>query len=282
MNTVEAETQDIVALALAEDIGPGDITSEAIVPAEASACARLVQKQAGVIFGLDAVAETLRQCGDADFERLAPESEWRDQVPADLALVTGSARSLLAAERTALNLLGHLSGIATLTALYVAAVAGTRAQVLDTRKTTPGMRLLEKAAVVAGGAVNHRIGLFDAILIKENHVAMAGGIATAVELCRRSSPGVAVEVECRDLEELAQGIDSGADRLMLDNLDAETMIRAVAMRDAAGSGATLEASGGISLETIRPIAESGVDFISAGAVTHSAPALDISMLIEVA
>ena len=194
--------------------------------------------------------------------------------------MSGPARGLLAAERTALNLLCHLSGIATLTARYVEAVAGTGARILDTRKTTPGLRALEKAAVAAGGGTNHRMGLYDAILIKENHAALAGGVGAAVRAAREAHPELPVEVECRDEAEVAEALEAGADRLLLDNMTAEGLREAVALRDRLGSEAKLEASGGVTLENVRAIAESGVDYISVGALTHSAPALDLSMLVE--
>ena len=180
---------ETVARALAEDIGGGDVTSEATVPEDARGRARIVQKQPGVVFGLAAVGEAMRQCGVADIDNLVVEGQWREEVPAAVLLASGPARALLAAERTALNFLGHLSGVATLTARFVEAVAGTGAAILDTRKTTPGLRALEKAAVVAGGGRNHRLGLYDAILIKENHIAMAGSLAKAVYAARRASPG---------------------------------------------------------------------------------------------
>jgi nicotinate-nucleotide pyrophosphorylase (carboxylating) len=276
----------LVARALAEDVGAGDITSEAVVPADSRANARLIQKQPGVVFGLDAAAEAFRQAGAGSFERLAPEGEWRDEVPADVALVAGPARALLAAERTALNLLGHLSGIATLTARHARELERAETELLDTRKTTPGLRALEKAAVAAGGGRNHRMGLHDAILIKENHVALAGGLAAAVRRAREADPEREVEVECRDAAEIAEALDAGADRLLLDNMSVEELRAAVAARDAAarahGPVATLEASGGISLDNVRRVADTGIDFVSVGALTHSAPALDVSMLLEAA
>jgi nicotinate-nucleotide pyrophosphorylase (carboxylating) len=277
------ELKTIVSQALAEDAGPGDLTTEATVPEDARARARIVQKEPGVAFGLSAVAETMRQCGVEAVDNLVVEGQWRDGVPAEVALASGPAAALLAAERTALNFLGHLSGIATLTARFVEAVAGTGARILDTRKTTPGLRALEKAAVAAGGGSNHRMGLYDAVLIKENHIALAGGLAKAVHACRSAHPGLSVEVECRNLDEVAYALGTGADRLLLDNMDTETLRRAVALRDNEAEGAgrpTLEASGGVSLETVRAVAETGVDFISVGALTHSAPTLDFSMLIE--
>lgn len=273
---------DLVARALAEDLGSGDVTSEATVPENARARARIVQKEPGVVFGLDVVAETMRQCGVEDIDKLMVEGQWRDGVPAEVLLASGSARGLLAAERTALNFLGHLSGIATLTARYVEAAAGTGARILDTRKTTPGLRELEKAAVAAGGGQNHRMGLYDAVLIKENHVALAGGVAKAVYAARTVQPGMPVEIECRDLEEVAYALGAGAERLLLDNMDLEALRKAVELRDreAGADGPKLEASGGVDLETVRGIAETGVDFISVGALTHSAPTLDFSMLLE--
>jgi nicotinate-nucleotide pyrophosphorylase (carboxylating) len=276
--------EEIVGRALAEDLGGGDVTSETTVPAEARGRARIVQKQPGMVFGLGVVAETMRQCGVDDVDNLVVEGQWRDAVPADVAFGSGTARSLLAAERTALNFLGHLSGVATLTARFVDAVAGTGAAILDTRKTTPGLRELEKAAVLAGGGRNHRMGLYDAILIKENHIALSGGLAKAVHAARQKRPDLAVEVECRNLDEVAYALGTGADVLLLDNMDAGTLRKAVELRDGNahrdGRGPSLEASGGVSLETVRPIAESGVDFISVGALTHSAPTLDFSLLLE--
>jgi nicotinate-nucleotide pyrophosphorylase (carboxylating) len=244
-----------------------------------------VQKQHGVVFGLELVGETMRQCGVQDVDNLVVEGQWRDAVPAEVLFASGSAAALLAAERTALNFLGHLSGVATLTARFVEAVGGTGAAILDTRKTTPGLRELEKAAVLAGGGRNHRMGLYDAILIKENHIALAGSLAKAVHAARSKHPELAVEVECRNLDEVAYALGTGADILLLDNMDIETLRGAVRLRDenvGAGKGPSLEASGGVDLDTVRGIAETGVDLISVGALTHSAPTLDFSMLIEAA
>ena len=280
---MEPETRDLVERALAEDLGGGDVTADAVVPAYERARARIVQKQAGVVFGLDLAEAVFRHVGAGTFEPLAPEGEWRE-APTDVALAEGSARAMLAGERTALNFLGHLSGIATLTARYVNAVAGTGVTILDTRKTTPGMRALEKAAVAAGGGTNHRMGLHDAILIKENHVMLAGGIAAAVRAARQAQPTGEVEVECRDAAEVDAALDAGAPRLLLDNMGLEGLRAAVAARDSAardgGLRATLEASGGIKLENVAEVARTGVEFISVGALTHSAPALDLSMMLE--
>jgi nicotinate-nucleotide pyrophosphorylase (carboxylating) len=278
------ELSDLVARALAEDIGAGDITSEATVPAGAQSSARVVQKAEGVLFGLDAAAEAMRQCGADRFERLAAEGDWRNAVPADVARIGGPARGVLAAERTALNLLGHLSGVATLTARFVRAVEGTGARILDTRKTTPGLRRLEKAAVAAGGGVNHRMGLHDAVLIKENHIALAGGLGQAVRSARAAQPELEIEVECRNLEEVSEALDVGADRLLLDNMAPAQITQAVELRDSAvrahGPAATLEASGGISLDNVAEVAAAGPEYISVGALTHSAPALDLSLIID--
>jgi nicotinate-nucleotide pyrophosphorylase (carboxylating) len=278
-----AETlSEVVARALAEDVGSGDLTTQTTVPEGARARARIVQKQAGVAFGFEVVEEAMRQCGVEHVDRLVVEGQWRQEVPAEVLLASGPAAAILAAERTALNFLGHLSGVGTLTARFVEAVAGTGARILDTRKTTPGLRELEKAAVAAGGGRNHRMGLYDAILIKENHIALAGSVAKAVYAARKAQPEMAIEIECRNLDELAYALGTGAERLLLDNMDTETLTAAVRLRDE-NSGAnrpTLEASGGVDLETVRAIAETGVDLISIGALTHSAPTLDFSLLLE--
>ena len=254
------------------------------MPADAAATARIVQKQPGVVFGLEVAGEAFAQAGAGSFEGLQAEGEWRDSVPADVALASGPARALLAAERTALNLLCHLSGVATLTARFVDAVRGTGATILDTRKTTPGLRSLEKAAVAAGGGRNHRMGLHDAVLIKENHIALSGGLAEAVRRAREAEPEREIEVECRNAEEVEAALGAGAERLLLDNMTPEELRAAVAVRDAAGRAhgpaATLEASGGIGLDNVAEVAATGVDFISVGALTHSAPALDLSMVLE--
>ncbi len=267
-------------MALAEDIGSGDVTSQSTVPENTRARARIVQRQPGVLFGLGPAAEAFQQTGARSFQAQVDEGEWLEDVPADVALVEGPARALLAAERTALNLLCHLSGIATLTARFVDAVRGSGAAILDTRKTTPGLRALEKAAVVAGGGVNHRRGLDDAILIKENHIAIAGGLGRAVELARGAHPELQIEVECRDGDEVAEALAAGADRLLLDNMGMPELRAAVDARNEAGSAAKLEASGGVTLPTVAEIAATGVEMISIGALTHSAPALDLSLLLE--
>jgi nicotinate-nucleotide pyrophosphorylase (carboxylating) len=266
----------IVRRALDEDVGAGDVTTRATVPPQARARARIAQKQPGVVFGLDAAEATFRALDpELRFERLAAEGEWRDGGP--VAEIEGSAAALLTGERTALNFLQRLSGVATLTARYIEAVAGTGARVLDTRKTTPGLRALEKAAVAAGGGTNHRTGLYDVVLIKENHAAMAGGIAAAVRAARAAAPDVPLQVECRDLAEVDEALAAGAPRLLLDNMTPAQLREVV---DHVDGRAELEASGGVTLERIREIAGTGVQFVSVGALTHSAPALDLSLLLE--
>jgi nicotinate-nucleotide pyrophosphorylase (carboxylating) len=277
---IDSDTRELVARALLEDLGSGDVTAEAVVPEHASGRATITQKEAGVLFGLDVAAEVFRQTGAGELEDRAEEGEWRDDFPAVVASAGGPARALLAAERTALNFLCHLSGVATLTARFVARVELTGARVLDTRKTTPGLRTLEKAAVAAGGGTNHRMGLYDAILIKENHATIAGGVGEAVRRARQAKPDLTVEVECRDRDEIGEAIEAGADRLLLDNMSPIELHEAVAAARADGDGPALEASGGITLANVREIAESGVDYVSVGALTHSAPALDLSMTLE--
>jgi len=279
------EIREVVAAALEEDVGPGDITSAALVPEDARARASILQKQPGVIFGLEAAREALLESGAGGFDPLVVEGQWREEVPAVVARAAGPARGLLAGERVALNLLGHLSGVATLTARFAREADGSGARILDTRKTTPGLRSLEKAAVVAGGGHNHRFGLHDAILIKENHVALAGGVTEAIERARRGQPGMEVEIECGDLDEVREAVAAAAEALLLDNMDPSDLAEAVAI---AGELAAphrrprLEASGGITLGNIRAIAATGVDDVSVGALTHSAPALDLSMEIDLA
>ena len=277
--TLDADTRELVGRALAEDLGPGDVTAEAVVPEDAAGRATIIQKQPGVLFGLEVASEVFRQAGAGALEGTAREGEWREDVPVAVATASGAARGLLAAERTALNLLCHLSGVATLTARFVRAVDGTGARVLDTRKTTPGLRALEKAAVTAGGGTNHRMGLYDAILIKENHAALAGGVGEAVRRAREARPDLPIEVECRDLGEVREGADAGADRLLLDNMTPAQLQEAVSAARGGGGGPELEASGRITLENAAEVAASGVDYLSVGALTHSAPALDLSMTL---
>jgi nicotinate-nucleotide pyrophosphorylase (carboxylating) len=272
---LEAAFADVVRRALAEDVGDGDATSAATVPADARARAVITQKAPGVLFGVRGAELAFTEVDPgAAVERRAEEGVWRDG--GEVLRVEGAARALLTAERTALNVLARLSGVATATERAVREVQGTRAKVLDTRKTTPGLRALEKAAVAAGGGTNHRFGLFDAILIKENHAAMAGGVGAAVRAAREQRPDLPLEVECRTREEVDEALAAGAPRLLLDNMpppELRAMVEHVAGR------AELEASGGITLANLRAVAETGVDFISLGALTHSAPALDLSLLV---
>jgi nicotinate-nucleotide pyrophosphorylase (carboxylating) len=276
----ERELTEFARRALAEDVGDGDATTDATVEPGARARALIAQKAPGAIYGLDA-AETVFRLLDPDlrFQRLAQEGRWREEGGPVLA-IEGSARALLTGERTALNFLGHLSGVATLAARYVREVEGTAAIVLDTRKTTPGLRMLEKAAVAAGGASNHRAGLYDAILVKENHIAAAGGIARTLARVRKHAPRLAptIEVEVRDPREIEEALAAGAPRLLLDNMTVAELRAAVAQ---VAGRARLEASGNVTLQTIRERAETGVDFISVGALTHSAPTLDLSLILDV-
>ena len=255
---------------IAEDLGTGDLTSEAVVPEGARARAVILLKERGVVCGLEPVR--------AVFEALDPEVAFEvvaadgDETEGEIARLEGDARALLGGERLALNLLGRLSGIATLTRRYVEAVDGTGAAILDTRKTTPGLRALEKYAVRCGGGTNHRLRLDDGVLIKDNHLRLAGSVGAAVELAKGS--GVEVEVECESLEEVREALAAGADWLLLDNMSPSRLKEAVAL---VAGRARLEASGGITLDNVREVAETGVDFISIGALTHSARALDVSM-----
>jgi nicotinate-nucleotide pyrophosphorylase (carboxylating) len=269
--------QELIDHALAEDLGSGDVTSAAVVPAGALARARIEQKAEGVIAGLKA-AESV-------FRRVDPELRWHARVDEGewragglVAEIAGPARSILAGERVALNFLGRLSGVATLTARYVRAVQGTGARILDTRKTTPGLRALEKQAVLAGGGHNHRVGLFDAMLVKENHSALGGGVGEATRSALAAAPeGMAVEIECATLEEVNEALAAGAKSILLDNMSTDQLREAVAR---AKGRAETEASGGVNLESVRAIAETGVDWISVGALTHSSPALDLSLLLD--
>ena len=269
----------LVRLALGEDVGSGDVTTDATVSPQARARAGIVQKAPGTIYGLEATEAVFMQLDpDARCKRLVAEGEWREDGGPVLT-VEGRARALLTGERTALNFLAHLSGVATMAARAARAVEGTGARVLDTRKTTPGMRALEKAAVAAGGASNHRAGLYDAILIKENHIAAAGGIAQAVARVREAAPELAgtLEVEVRNEREIDEALAAKAPRLLLDNMD-DAQLRAAVARVA--GRAELEASGGVTLRTLRARAETGVEWVSMGALTHSAPALDLSLILE--
>jgi nicotinate-nucleotide pyrophosphorylase (carboxylating) len=265
--------RDLVRRALAEDIGTGDVTTEAIVPADRAASARLIAKSACVVSGLDVAREVFAQLDRAVTftpHKLDSDRCDRGEVIAELR---GPARAILAGERTALNFLQHLSGIATLTRAFVDA-AGGHLTILDTRKTIPLLRELAKYAVRCGGGANHRMGLYDAVLIKDNHIAVAGGVIEAVRCARRHAPGMIVEVEAQSLDDVDRAVEAGAEVIMLDNLDADAMRGAIRR---IGGRARTEISGGVTLADMSRLREIGADCISIGALTHSAPAADLSL-----
>jgi nicotinate-nucleotide pyrophosphorylase (carboxylating) len=264
--------------ALFEDIGPGDITSEAVIPEEASATAEIIAKQDLVLAGALIAREVFRKIDPwVQFTPLAHEGG-RVQSGSIIAQVQGRTRMLLAGERVALNLMQHLSGIATTTARFVEALKGSRAEILDTRKTLPGLRALEKYAVRMGGGRNHRFGLYDGILIKDNHIKAAGGIIKAMAGIRKKvHPLLKIEVEVKTLDEVREAMAAGATMLLLDNMPPALMKQAVGI---VGERVLVEASGNVTLDNVKAIAETGVDFISSGSLTHSAPAADISMKIK--
>jgi len=268
-----------VARFLAEDVGGGDVTTATVVPASASARGRIVAREACVVAGLDLAREVFAQLSaSVVFSPLVADG---DAVPPDRTLVelAGPAAPMLTGERVALNVLQRLSGVATITRRYVDAIAGTGATVSDTRKTTPGLRLLEKYAVQAGGGRNHRVGLFDAVLVKDNHIVAAGGLEAALGALARTHPGVSVQVEVDSLEQLERVIGSGVRALLLDNMAPAVVAEAVRLVRAAPDGARcwIEASGGVTLATVRAFALTGVDTISVGALTHSAPSVDLAI-----
>jgi nicotinate-nucleotide pyrophosphorylase (carboxylating) len=264
----------LIEAALAEDLGPGDVTTEAIVPAGAKGEGVILAKAEGILAGLPIAGEVFRRV-EREIQ-FAPQAQDGEPVAPGqvVARLAGPLRGLLTAERVALNFLCRLSGIATLTSRYVEAVALYPAVILDTRKTTPGWRALEKYAVRCGGGQNHRMGLYDMVLIKDNHIAAAGSLAEAVRRARASGAKLAIEVEVRTLEELEEALALGVERVLLDNMDLATLREAVKR---ARGRAKLEASGGITLENVAAVAATGVDYISVGALTHSAPALDLSL-----
>jgi len=264
--------------ALAEDVGSGDVTTESVISADARCRARLLLEQPGVVCGLPlarAVFEALD--GSVGFEPLVEEGTFASDASTVLARLECPARAVLTGERVALNILGRLCGIASLTRSFVDAVAGTGATILDTRKTTPGLRVLEKYAVCCGGGSNHRFGLDDGILVKDNHLLLAGGIAPAVAALRACSNGLPIEVEADTLEQVREALDVGVERILLDNMTPSQITEAVQL---VGGRAELEASGGVSLATVRSYAETGVDFISVGALTHGASSLDVSLEVQ--
>jgi nicotinate-nucleotide pyrophosphorylase (carboxylating) len=270
--------KNLIEHALSEDLGPGDVTSEATIPAEVSSTAVILAKQHLVLAGLDVAREVFRRLDPAIAFTLYAKDGDVLHSGTEIATLSGNTRALLAGERVALNLLQHLSGIATLTARYVDKVKGFKTGVLDTRKTLPGLRQLEKYAVRVGGGGNHRFGLFDGVLIKDNHITASGGIIKAVERARKKAHHLLrIEVETKTLDEVVEALASGADVIMLDNMPVDLMREAVKL---VAGRALVEASGNVTLETVRLIAETGVDFISSGSLTHSAPAADISMKIK--
>jgi nicotinate-nucleotide pyrophosphorylase (carboxylating) len=272
-------THDLIARGLAEDVGLRDVTTEAVVETGRRARGRIEQKGPGVVFGLEIAEAVFRRLDPLLAWRAARrEGEWLKEPPAIVAELEGDARALLTGERVALNFLQHLSGVATATASSVYLLRGTGVEVLDTRKTTPGLRELEKQAVAAGGGTNHRMGLDDAVLVKDNHIALAGGIGEAVRRALERGPsGMQVEVECATLDDVRDAVGAGATHLLLDNMPVDEMRRA---REIAGDEVTLEASGGITSAALQGLAGAGLQFVSLGYLTHSAPALDLSMSIE--
>ena len=274
---LELDLDRIVHAALAEDVGRGDVTTEATVAADATCNARVLLKEPGIVSGLSVVEAVFRALDPTlSFQPSAADGDRVSQAT-ELARISGHTRAVLTGERTALNLLGRLSGIATLTRGFVDAIEGTGAAILDTRKTTPGLRALEKYAVRCGGGRNHRFGLDDGILVKDNHLRAAGGVRPAVVLLREAGTGLPIEVEAETLDDVREALAVEAEQILLDNMSPALMREAVEL--VAGK-ATLEASGGVSLETVREIAETGVDFISVGALTHSARSLDVSLELE--
>lgn len=274
-----ADVRRVVVTALAEDLRYGpDATTEATVPAQATALAEISPRVAGTVAGLAVALAVFDAVLGTDYEVLGRRDDGSRLVAGEPALVLhGTVRGLLTAERTALNLICHLSGIATATAAWVSEVDGTGCAIRDSRKTLPGLRLLEKYAVRSGGGVNHRLGLGDAVLIKDNHVVAAGSVTDALVAVRRQAPGLACEVEVDDLGQLDEALAAGADEVLLDNFTPEQCVRAVVRRDEIAPKTRLEASGGLRLENARAYAESGVDYLAVGALTHSAGALDLGM-----
>ncbi len=269
---------EIIRRALAEDFGGGDVTTNSIVSQDSEVCGRFIAKSAGVVAGWDVVRATFRLVDERVklFQSVSDGAEVK--AGESIGRVVGPGRAILSGERVALNFLQRMSGIATATRRFVEAAAGTRAVILDTRKTAPGLRVLDKLAVRIGGASNHRTGLYDMVLIKDNHIAEAGGIIEAVRRVKKSrAANLKIEVEVRNLDELSEAVELGVDRILLDNMSIPEMRRAVKI---VGGKVPLEASGNMNIRRIKPVAATGVDFISVGALTHSVIAMDISLMIE--
>ncbi len=278
MELTQAEIDRVVAAALAEDVGTGDATTAALVPEDARCRAQLLLEEPGVVCGVPVAAAVFRALDPSvRVEAALAEGSALADAPAVVAEVEGPARAVLTGERVALNLVARLSGIASLTRRFVEAAGDTGTKILDTRKTTPGLRALEKYAVRCGGGVNHRWGLDDAILVKENHLRLAGGIAPAVAALRERANGLRVEVEAETLEQVREALEAGVPRILLDNMSPEQVAEAVAL---VAGRAELEASGGVSLDTVRAYAETGVDFVSVGALTHAARSLHVSLEVQ--
>jgi nicotinate-nucleotide pyrophosphorylase (carboxylating) len=280
MKTTDELIDDLLTLSFAEDVGDGDHTTLSTIPADAVGTQRLIIKEEGILSGVN-IAKKVFDKFDKGLKMTVYINDGAHVKPGDVAFeVTGSVRSLLQTERTMLNIMQRMSGIATTTARYQAKLEGLKTKVLDTRKTTPGMRLLEKEAVKTGGGCNHRIGLFDMILIKDNHVDFAGGIKQAVsaakDYCKKNNKDLRIEVEVRNTEEILQAIEAGVDRIMLDNYTPERTREAVELIRQKAPGVEIESSGGITIDTLRAYGEAGVDFISVGALTHSVKGLDMS------
>lgn len=273
MKPDQKDIDDVIARALAEDVGPGDITSKAVIPESAVLRATMRAREPLIVAGLDVALAVFHVCApDCQTEVLTPDGA-RIEEDIVLARISGNARGLLTAERTALNILQHLSGVATLAQIYAERVKGTQAVILDTRKTLPGLRALEKYAARMGGARNHRMGLYDAVLIKDNHIAVCGGLAEAVAAARAAGH-TDIEAECDTLDEVEIALEAGVPRLLLDNMSLDDLRRAVRLAE---GRAVTEASGGVTLANVRFIAETGVDYISVGRITQSAPAVDIGL-----
>lgn len=280
MNKEKELIDSLIDLAFAEDIGDGDHTTLSCIPATAMGKSRLLIKEAGILAGIEVAKEVFRRF-DPDMKVEVFINDGAEVKPGDVAMVVeGKVQSLLQTERLMLNIMQRMSGIATMTHKYAERLKGTNTRVLDTRKTTPGMRILEKEAVATGGGHNHRIGLFDMILIKDNHIDFAGGIPQAVkaakDYCKKLDKDLRIEVEVRNTEEIEQAIAAGVDRIMLDNFTPERTRDAVALIRAKAPGVEIESSGGITFDTLRAYGETGVDFISVGALTHSVKGLDLS------
>lgn len=272
--TLPSEIVDCLRRALAEDIGPGDVTTRSIVPSDAVLRGKILAKDSGVVAGLD-IAEAVFLLLEDQIGFVSNVAEGAQVTSGTvLANISGSARALLTGERTALNFLGRMSGIATLTSRFVDQVSGTSARILDTRKTAPGLRAVDKLAVRRGGGENHRIGLFDMVLIKDNHIDFAGSITAAVKRVRATGTNLEIEVEARTLSDVKEALELGVERILLDNMAPEVMQQAVTLN---GGRAKLEASGNVTIESVRQIAETGVDFISVGSLTHSAKVFDVSL-----